>query len=162
MIKITASPENNKIIVQINNIAKASKEGIRKAFYFIGKDLVQTGNELILDQDKNGELYVKRLGGRLVRHRASSPGQPPANFTGNLRKSLGFDVRGSEQLEFGSRSGPPAAGVSPKQNVADYAKDLEVGSSKVEARPYLKPSVKLNERNSYTHFETQLKREITK
>lgn len=162
MFTFSESPENNNIYIKIKGLTKANEEGIRKAFYYIGKDLVQTSKELILDKNKSGKVYPVRLSGRIVKHRSSSPGEPPANLTGNLRKSIGFDVRGGNQLEFGSRSGPPAAGVSPKQNIADYAKSLEIGSSRVEARPYLKPTIKANDRNASAHFEAQLKMELTK
>jgi hypothetical protein len=156
-----SDPENEKVFLQIKNISELSKKGIRQAYYDIGKDLRQTTQELILDNDKSGKVYVRRLSGRLVRHQASAPGQAPANLTGNLRRSIGFDVRGGEQLEFGSRAGLPQGATAP-QAIAEYSKGLEVGTSKVAARPYLKPSIEQNNRNAFTRFEQRLKEELCK
>lgn len=162
MFRVSLDPKSQKAFIHIENSGRAAKEGVRQAFYKLGKDLKATANKLILDGPKTGRTYLIRIGGRLKRHQASAPGEAPANLTGNLRKSIGFDVRGSESMEFGSRSGPPAAGISPKQNVAAYSKYLEVGSSKIAPRPYLKPSIEENSRNAIEHFTTEITRQLDK
>jgi len=159
-MKFDNDPNNRRVLLQIENISKLSKEGVRQAFYFIGKDLKQTSNDSILDKNKSGKTYLVRLGRTKRTHQASAPGEAPANITGNLRRSLGFEVRGSTQLEFGSRNGPPAAGVSPKQAVAEYSVYLELGTSKMAPRPYLKPSVEKNQGNTRQHFERELEKEF--
>ena len=65
------------------------------------------------------------------RHWPSAPGHPPAIDTGELRRSIMFDVRGTE-LEVGSYAGAP------------YAKYLEEGTRKMAARPFLEPAVEKN------------------
>lgn len=165
-IEFKGSPGNEKAFLHLAGIATTSQRAIRQAFYNIGKDLLNTSRSMILEGPKSGKVYVVKKGAanRSYRHQSSAPGQAPANLTGNLRKSIGFDVRGSEQLEFGSRSGPPAAGVSPNQNVAEYARALELGnnSRNLEKRPYLKPSIVSNQRNATEHFETAIKGEFSK
>lgn len=157
-MKITDGKGNFKAFQFIKNSHKITREGIRKAFYYIGNDLRRTTQESILSGPKTGRTYLIRIGGRKINHTASAPGEAPANFTGNLRKSIGFEVRGGDKLEFGSRSGPPAAGLSPKQSVAEYSKYLELGTSKMAARPYLKPSITKNQQNAKQHFEREIER----
>jgi hypothetical protein len=157
-------PANEKAFLQIANLSQSSYKGIRRAFYNIGKDLLTTSRDMILDAPKSGQVYIVKKGTRNFKHQASAPGEAPANLTGNLRKSIGFDVRGGEQLEFGSRSTAPAAGVSPNQNVAAYARALELGNPKhnLAKRPYLKPSIVSNQRNATEHFESAIKGEFDK
>lgn len=162
MITVKQDDKSGSILVNICNIKSSSVNAIRKAFYYIGKDLKQVSNDMILSKNKSGKIYSVRLGKTRKLHQSSASGEAPANLTGNLRKSIGFEVRGGSQLEFGSRSGPPSAGLSPKQNVADYAAALEVGSSRVAARPYLSPSIEKNRRNTTEHFERELERELNK
>lgn len=151
-MKFTEDDGNKVVYIQISNIKELTYKGIRQAYYFIGDTLRRTTQDLINDNDKTGRVYVKRLGGRLVRHQASAPGEPPANFTGRLRNSIGFDVRGGTQLEFGSR---PILSVKE-----DYAKNLELGDGRVAARPYLKPSIIENQKEAYTYFEQELEKSL--
>ena len=162
MLKIITNSESREALLILKRSDKITHFGIRRAFYDIGKDLKATTNKLILDGPKTGRVYLIRIDGRLKRHQASAPGEAPANLTDNLRKSIGYDVKGAEELEFGSRSGPPAAGVSPKQNVAKYSVYLESGTSKMEPRPYLAPSIRDNQRNTQNHFERQIKKGFSK
>jgi hypothetical protein len=60
------------------------------------------------------------------KHKPSAPGYPPANNTGELSRSYNFDV-GNMQLEIGSK--------------AKYSKFLEDGTTNMEARPVLDPTV---------------------
>jgi HK97 gp10 family phage protein len=154
-IRLIANPENRKVKVQIKNIVNYSKKGIRKGFYYLGKDLTKESQRLIKDPPKTGRIYRLRKGGRIVRHQASAPGQPPANFTGSLRKSIDFIVRGTDQMEFGSRLYFPDRKGTPEG--VKYGKYLELGTRKMAKRPFLLPAIKTNQRNAVTHFETQMK-----
>jgi HK97 gp10 family phage protein len=66
------------------------------------------------------------------KHRASSPGQPPAVDTGRLRASITHEVEVSEDIT--GRVGT---------NVV-YSKFLEHGTSKMAARPFLFPALELS------------------
>lgn len=160
MFEIKIDPKNLKAIISIENLSNASARGIRQAFYFIGKDLVAEANKLILEKPKHGRLYkIKRLK-RIKLHRASAPGETPANLTGSLRKSIDFDVIGKEELQFGSkeiflnRKGMPPGVI--------YGGYLEKGTKKMEPRPYLITSIKNKEAAIQTHFEREIKRSLSK
>jgi HK97 gp10 family phage protein len=160
MFNIIRSPNNEKVICKIKGLPKAQTRWIRKAFYYIGKDLVKDADKLIMQKPKHGKIYLLRRNGLKRLHRASAPGEAPANFTGSLRQSLDFDVVGADRMQFGvkqrfqNRQGTPD-GVK-------YGKYLELGTRKMVERPFLLPTIKKNYRNIRKHFETQLKRGLTK
>lgn len=64
-------------------------------------------------------------------HVASLPGEPPNRDTGHLDTNI-------ESF----RTGPLSAAVKSQ---AEYAAALEYGTSKMAARPYMRPAVKANE-----------------
>lgn len=143
-MRVRPSRGNDKVIKQVKSLSESTRRGIRRAYYFIGKDLVDDAQQVIIRGPKTGKLY--RIKGRKKRHRASSPGEPPANRTGRLQRSIDFAVKGSTSLEFG-------AGVM-------YAGFLELGTSKMEERPYLIKAIENNERNTEFHFERNIKSEL--
>lgn len=79
---------------------------------------------LILQTAKTGTLY--RMHG--VVHRASAPGEPPASDTGRLVNSIttAYDE-------------PKLSGVVSANT--EYAPYLEYGTSKMEARPFMRPAL---------------------
>lgn len=104
--------------------------GARRAFYDIGIQNVKYTREIIKKGPKTGRLY--RLPGRKRRHRASAPGEAPANRYGVLRKGVDFTVKGSDQMEFG--------------DTAPYGVHLELGTKRMKPRPHLSKSVQANKR----------------
>ncbi len=91
-----------------------------------GAFLVQsTAQQSILAGGKSGRTYGKRG------HRASAPGEPPANDTGTLVRGISVQV-GSDDLSYDVNS------------LADYAGFLEFGTSKMAPRPYLQPAAIVN------------------
>jgi HK97 gp10 family phage protein len=81
----------------------------------------------ILKGPKTGRVYVRR--GR-IRHRASAPGQPPASDTGTLARSIVIDVDKDKVT------------ASVGSNVK-YAPFLELGTSRMAARPFLKRALEV-------------------
>lgn len=79
---------------------------------------------LILDTPKTGRIYRRRS----IEHRASAPGEPPASDTGRLVNSIRTDY------DFGSLRGTVEAST-------DYAAYLEFGTSRMAARPYMRPAL---------------------
>lgn len=143
---------------------RSTQEGVRKAFYYIGRDLVAESKKLILKVPKSGRIYRLRKNGRIVLHQASAPGEPPANFTGALKSSLDFNVIGADRMEYGAREQFLNKGGSPvnlktRKGVV-YARRLELGDSKVKKRPFLLPSIKTNYKNIREHFEREIKKSI--
>lgn len=152
MIKVEDGKGNVLAQKQIKNIPKLTREGIRTAMYETGKDLVGTARQLLKDPNKTGRLYKVNIGvtGRRLKrprlHRASARGEAPARLSGTLGRSTDFFVRGTSELFFGSR--------------ADYAPFLELKEHL--DRPYLRPSIEKNERNTIDHFERQVAKALRK
>lgn len=61
----------------------------------------------------------------------SVPGRPPAEKSGKLKRSIAFEID-KPNLEM-------VVGTN-----LEYAKYLELGTSKMEARPFLRPSIRKN------------------
>lgn len=156
MAEVKFDQKSLKVIVKIKDLKRISEKGMRQAWFKIGKDLVKTANGRILAKDKKGRLYgiIIRNGKKrltsvragLKTHRASAPGQSPANLNGDLRRSLKTKIRGSSMLEFSANT--------------DYARGLELGTSSAKPRPYMFPSVVDNRRNIERHFAEEIKKGI--
>lgn len=159
-LKIKSDFRNKAIFIKISDLRSKNKEGIRKAFYDIGKDLTKTTSNLIL-APKHGKIYKIRRLKRIKMHRASAPGEAPANLSGTLRKSVGFDVNGSTKMEFGVRA--PTSSIKTKKTTgAIYGVYLEDGTKKMAKRPFLITAIKQNQKNTKLRFDTWLKRELSK
>lgn len=81
----------------------------------------------IVDGPKSGRLYKR---GNVV-HRASAPGQPPANHLGRLLSTIVYRVLHLD------RAVEITAGT-------EYAKHLEFGTLKMEPRPFMNPALTNN------------------
>jgi hypothetical protein len=139
-------PANKKAEFHINNTIALTKKGIRQGFYNVGKLLKSTANKDILAKDKTGRTYRIKRGKVIMNHRASAPGQTFANLSGAARKTLGFDVVGSDHLEFGFR-----------QNQATwYTKVLETSLN----RPALGNAVSKESGNAVTIMESELRKAL--
>lgn len=84
---------------------------------------VEANMKTSMSGQKSGIIYQR--GGKA--HQASAPGEPPAIDTGNLVNSV-----------FSEKSGPGQAVVGAS---AEYAEYLEFGTSKMAARPFLRPAL---------------------
>ena len=146
-MRVKSNRKNAKSIQKIGQIDEDTRRGIRRSFYLLGKDLIRTAKQSIIKGPKSGKLY--RITGRKNRHRASSPGEAPANLTGNLQKSVDFVVHGSDQMIFGAGN-----------TDINYAGYLEEGTKRMAERPYLKKSLEENERNAEKYFERGIKAEL--
>ena len=154
MAEVQFDQKSLKVIVQLREIEKINKRGMRQAWFKVGKDLIKTANGRILAKDKKGRLYgIIIRGGKkrltsvrsgLKTHRASAPGQSPANLNSDLRKSLKFQIRGSSLLEFSANT--------------VYARGLELGTANIEPRPYMFQSVVDNRRNIERHFADEIRK----
>ena len=109
---------------KIQAIDRDFVRGVRQAWFRAGRLLLTQVQKDVLHKPKSGKVYRLRQGKRLVNHRASAPGETPANFSGTYRRSMGFQIQGWRRMEFGSRSG-----------TAPYARFLETGTSQMKARP---------------------------
>jgi len=154
-VSVEYSRKNLEFALWVKNQPPNIRRGIRQGFFAVGEDLVKESRRLIRRPPKTGRLY--RIAGRRRRHRASAPGEAPANLTGALARSIAFSISGSDNMEFGSRTDEPGA-----IKTGEYAAILENGSAKISARPYIKPSVEKVNRRARNRFESALKRAMMK
>jgi len=143
--------KSQRVVKSIDEIDHNFKRGIRQGWFRSGDKLIERANEQVLKKPKSGRVYNIRKGNRLVRHRASAPGQSPANRTGTYRKSLGYKIRGWRDLEFGST----ARGNAP------YSVFLEQGTQKMKPRPGLGNAVKVEEGKIQRILEAEIKKALT-
>ncbi len=145
----TPKGKNIKVEKQIRNAPKNTYRAIRSGLLKIREDWVGEAKRLIIDPPKTGLFYLVRIRGKDVTHRASAPGQSPANMTGALKDSIGAEVVGN-QLTLGAGS-------------ADvfYAKRLELGEG-ILARPYLGRAIDNQAKDTNTLFDFYLERRLTK
>ena len=69
-------------------------------------------------------------------HHPSLPGNPPAPDTGNLKNTIRYEVNEEGREVYGI--------VGTTQKDPDYGLFLEYGTSKMEARPWLRPAMREN------------------
>jgi len=138
---------NRKVFLQIDDLKERTERGIRQGFFRLGARLKQELNEEVLKKNKRGKIYIRKdRAGRRRRHQASARGQTPANRTGNYRRNIGFQIRGSQQLEFGIREGAPYAKFLEDPNILD--------------RPGLGNAVKATTRDARGFFDSSLDAEL--
>ena len=152
---ITPAKYNRRMNSLLITLAPATRRGIREGFYGLGFGMKKLAKENILKGPKTGRIY--RIRGR--RHQASAPGESPANLTGNLQRSVGFDVRGSDTMEFGYRVHGRGAGS------AAYGRRLELGGTsstgvRIAKRPNLAKVVAGSQAAAARYFETAIRSEI--
>ncbi len=161
-ISLGLRPSDARKLKKIDQLMGATKQGIRRANYLIGKELTKVAKTKILKGPKTGRIYMlARASGRIVRHQSSAPGQPPANFSGALRASVGFVVKG-QQLHFGA-GGTVESGRLKGKNVL-YARPLELGSTKRKLlkRPYLKAAINDSSKIVTNYYEQYIRESIDK
>lgn len=140
----------------LEHLGVMTRRGIRQGFFRLGDDLVKEARRSIIKGPKTGRLY--RIPGRRRRHRASAPGEPPANLSGALQKSIDYQIRGWDRMEFGSRP-QMVNGQTRLSNTANYARAQELGNPKgnLAPRPFLAPAVDKMSRNARRHFRREIK-----
>jgi len=124
------------------------EENVREALKITGAGLVK----IVKDSMQPGSGRVYKVKGQ--EHIASSPGQPPAPWSGRLRDSITYHTNFGDKSELGPAAKATDAIGKPKRAMGGYA--VSVGSNtpyaltmergqkikKVAARPYLWPALK--------------------
>lgn len=137
-VNIESDPDNKSLFLRIENTPQRIDTAGRRGLALAGKIVVKTAKDGIKNPPKTGRYYIKN--GR--RHRASREGEYPANQTGELRNSIGYTIEGTRKVSVGAR--------------AKYAGFLEDGTKGMGQRPFLKNSVKQNEKEIYATIEKEV------
>lgn len=148
-IEIVNPAGASRFFESAENIQANTHFGIEKALWQSGKDITAEFSRQVLAKNKTGEIYIrKNRAGARRRHRASAAGETPANRSGFYRRRAGFIVNQgtSPQLTIG--------------NSAEYAGFLELGTSRMEARPGLLNAISSSERNIMRNLSTDILGEI--
>lgn len=159
-VTLTIDGPSDALLQQIEQLAANSRQAIRQTFFEMGRTLGKKTSKDILDKkSKTGIVYRVKTKTGYRRHRSSAPGQTHANLHGNLRKSIGWKVYGSDKMEFGY-------GVTRYHgNAASYARRIEEGGTDrrgitIEARPSLKNNIENVQFESF--FEAQVNKIVGK
>ena len=148
MLRFESDPVNKQVITQLNELDDRTRRGIRQFWFALGKSLSKSFNKSVLEKPRSGRVYKVRRGRVTRRHVASQPGETPANLSGNYRKSIGYQIRGANEMQFG--------------NSAEYAGFLENGTPKMAARPGLGNAVAATEGEALQDASTLIERELTR
>lgn len=117
----------DKLIKKLQRLPLDMRGGIGSALALSVIDLDAYAKQHISGGGRSGRTYRRRS----VTHQASAPGEFPKTDTGQLVSSLFFRV-GADKLSafFGTKLA--------------YGKYLEYGTSRMAARPWLRPTFKAN------------------
>lgn len=139
-VAIVIDGPSKKLITWIEHYTPNARQAIRQAFFRLGKELKRKANKEILDKTKKtGRVYWVYKNGHRRKHQASAPGETHANLTGDLRRSLSWQVHGTDELVFGYGAADDGGG----HPVPEYADRIENGGfgrwgNYIDARPSLK------------------------
>ena len=147
-MNVKIDTKSRKAVFKIHHLQELTKAGVEHAAFITARGLRTATGKEILRRPKGGRVYVSRTrSGARRRHVASAPGETHANFSGALRRSLGFKVS-SKHIEFGY-------GVD-KGNAPEYAEFVEFGTKNMAARPSLQNGIKSQRRNFQANFDREI------
>ena len=113
----------DELIRRVNSMADpAQARATRRRMLRAGIRVIERHTKNLMTGTRSGRAYT--IGGKT--HIASAPGEPPAVDTGNLKNSLRVLEVTDDYASFGTS--------------VDYAADLEFGSRRIAARPFLRPA----------------------
>ena len=144
-VQIKPARQNRKVFFELKNMPRTINKSIHNSLFEIGKENVRHVQNLMRER-KTGRIY--RIEGR--NHQASAPFiEAPAILSGNLLRSINYEVRGSSQMEFGDKSMP---GRAP------YGKFLEEGTKKMKKRSHIRRTVQEKYKDNFNSLEGYVKR----
>lgn len=140
-IYVKIAPSSLKYMQHLYSVSAKSQLSLQKGLMQVGIENARHAKALIRDKkSKTGRWYVFR--GRP--HQASAPGEAPANRSGELQRSIGYQVRGWHSVEFGT--------------TLPYGKWLENGTKdgKIAPRPFLSRTVKEKSKDNFITIESAI------
>jgi HK97 gp10 family phage protein len=127
------------VTLKINSVAlddmfRAAEKAVNESANNVAKEMKKS----ILTGSKSGRQYF--IKGR--RHQSSSPGQPPANSTGHLVRSIKVkNTNNGQEVTID----------------AEYAAFLEYGTSRMRPRPFIMPALMKVKKNLLTKLKGLVK-----
>ena len=118
----------NKVIASLQKLNVTILPDLQEVIKGGGQEIRTQAIKLIQSGPKSGRVYKKYNPART--HTASAPGQAPATDTGNLVRNIKVVQKDKDIIEVRSE--------------AKYSKDLEYGTSKMKARPFMFPAYKIS------------------
>lgn len=112
-----------QLLGQLKSLGADAEQAIEETIFDLTTDTHANAIAAIAGGPKTGRVYTKKNPNRV--HQASAAGQAPATDTGRLL--------GSVQMILGDMSGQVGTNVA-------YGPMLELGTSKMAARPWLLPA----------------------
>jgi len=135
---ILVTPKTKSVLIDLQNMQGTTEKGLKKALSLIGGEVKREAQKLIKEGPKTGRMYGS--------HQASAPGEPPANRTGRLQRSLKYKTRNHREMTIGA--------------YAEYAGYLEAGTRKMKARPFVIKAVTNKVQEAHDIILESIKREI--
>ena len=123
-VSVRVHAKSRRVLLNVPQQTRIHQRGIERALYEIGQINVREVQRLIRTGPRTGRVYIFR--GR--RHKASAPGEIPANRSGRLASSADYEVHNWLQMEFGMRA---------TNNGRPYPEFLETGTRRMRPRPYM-------------------------
>ena len=144
--KIVLAYKSKKVLVKLYQMEQRNKKAIHDALFEIGKENVKYCQDLMLEK-KTGRIY--NIKG--IEHQASAPGEAPALRSGNLFRSIDYEVRGSSEMEFGDKS---------QSDKAPYGLFLEEGvpQNNLDPRPHIGRTVEDRQKEALNSFNSHIKK----
>ena len=128
-------------VALVNRIPEAKKKIKEDAYARMVKAVNAVRNETLvtLSGNRSGRTYF--VPGTKTTYIASSPGEPPAVATGQLKQNVTTSIEGAGKTTTGYVGiRGDAINKVTGDNVGEYAICLEFGTRKMAPRPWLKPS----------------------
>lgn len=139
--KIISFASNVENYLYIDVLSDKMTIGARRGLIETGKFISKTTKDNIKNPPKTGKKYKR------MRVRSSRAGEFPANQTGTLRRSIGYQVQGTKRLFVGAK--------------AKYASFLAFGTSKMEKRAFIGNVIKDNLEKSYDIISNSINKELS-
>lgn len=103
MINIKMNLGDLKEFNRLEKINNMTKKGIASAFHALGKDLKEESIKLMETTERDvSKAYLVKINGIWVKHHPSRANHPAAIMTGKLKKTVNYNVNGSDTLTFGA------------------------------------------------------------
>jgi HK97 gp10 family phage protein len=145
---IVGTVDFTSTLKKLDKITDETKVAIGGALFLGGAKIEENAKISIQREPKTGVIYQRGN----VAHRASAAGEAPANDTGALVRSFNLSAS-SDKMVVSVKSGT---------GVVDYAKHLEYGTDKMEARPFMKPALEKSRKYINERMEKAIKKVVAK